>query len=391
MNRFASGGFAALVFLLAAAATPLHAQDKPVEGSINPFLGEPELEIQRLFTSERFPNVVVSTKGTVLALWGSDGIDVRRSEDGGKTWGEPINIAEKGIHGGGATVDEATGRIFAFVEEKHPPAKIHLHTSDDDGRSWQEQPVEIKANSLGHLPSMHMNESGITLRHGKHAGRLLRATRWYAGGNGKNFWPDHYTNAMYSDDAGRTWQASEPFPEKGTGEAAVAELSDGRIYYNSRVHWDKNEKSKRRRHAYSDDGGRTWKDFAIVDILPDGDQHRSYGCMGGQVRLPVEGQDVLLFSNLDTDQPTRERVTVWASFDGGNTWPVKRLVFDGPSAYSSLTAGRPGTESEGWAYLFFESAPKHGRVARFNLTWLLEGEATGDGQPPAWATGKPAS
>ena len=73
----------------------------------------------------------------------------------------------------------------------------------------------------------------------------------------------------------------------------------------------------------------------------------------------------------------------WASFDGGKTWPVKRLVFAGPSAYSSLDAGRPGTPSEGWIYLHFEGGPGGGsQVARFNLAWLLDGESTEDGEIP---------
>ena len=105
--------------------------------------------------------------------------------------------------------------------------------------------------------------------------------------------------------------------------------------------------------------------------------------LDGLVRLPVAGQDILVFSNIDTPRATRERSTVWASFDGGQTWPIKRLMYDGPSAYSSLTAGRPGTPSEGWIYLHFEGGPAGGsQVARFNLTWLLQGEATGDGNVP---------
>ena len=165
----------------------------------------------------------------------------------------------------------------------------------------------------------------------------------------------------------------------------MAELSDGRIYYNSRVHWEKNEKPTRRRCAWSTDGGKTWQDWAVVEVLPDGQQHRSYGCMGGLVRLPVRGKDVLIFSNLDTTEPKRERVTVWASFDGGRTWPVKRLVHDGASAYSSLNAGRPGTASQGWIYLQFEGGPGGGaQVARFNLSWVMQGEPTGDGELPKW-------
>ena len=107
--------------------------------------------------------------------------------------------------------------------------------------------------------------------------------------------------------------------------------------------------------------------------------------MGGLVRLPIQGRDIFCFSNIDTAGEQRERVTVWVSFDGGETWPVKRLVESGPSAYSSLNAGRPKTPSEGQIYLHYE-AGSGSKLARFNLAWLLGGERTGDGKVPAWAT-----
>ena len=363
--------------------------DQPIESSLESFLGEPKFSLQEVFDSQRFPNVVVTMKGTVVATFGNKSVLARRSEDGGVTWGEVITIAKSGFQGGGLTVDETTGDILAFVENTHPPAPIKLYRSQDDGLSWSSESVEIKPDSNGNLPSMHMNEHGITLRHGKHKGRLLRATRWYAGKNERARWPDHYTNAMYSDDHGKTWQTSDPFPENGTGEATIAELSDGRIYYNSRVHWQERPKNTRRREAWSSDGGHTWKNWKVIDILPDGHQHRSYGCMGGLIRLPVLDQDILIFSNIDTPNPTRERATVWASFDGGKTWPVKRLVYKKKSAYSSLTAGRPGTPSEGWVYLHFEGGPaidgkvsNGSNIARFNLSWILAGELTGNGKLP---------
>jgi len=360
---------------------------RTLEGPLEPFLGEPRLKLQPLFADERFPNITVALDGTVLATWGNKRVRVRRSEDGGETWGEPITIADPGFHGGGTTVDETTGDVLAFVEEHHPPAALTVYRSRDHGRSWDaDVGIVIRPDSLGNLPSMHMNEHGSTLRHGAHRGRLIRPTRFYAGQNDRSRWPEHYTNAMHSDDGGRTWQTSEPFPEKGTGEAALVELADGRILYNSRVHWQERPRNTRRRSAISQDGGHTWEDWKVVEVLPDGNQDRSYGCMGGLVRLPVAGEDILIYSNLDTPKSVRERITVWASFDGGETWPVKRLVLDGPSAYSSLTAGRPGTASEGWVYLHFESAGS--QVARFNLSWLLAGEATGDGDIPSSLAGQ---
>ena len=351
-----------------------------MEGPLEPFLGKPSMEISDAFKNERFPNVVVTKKGTVLLTWGNKHIRALRSEDGGKNWGEEITIDKAGFHGGGTTVDEKTGDVLAFVEKGHPPAPLTVYRSRDDGKSWQADKITIHPDKQGHAPSMHMNEHGITLRHGKHKGRLIRPSRWYAGKNDRSKWPEHYTNSIYSDDGGKTWHTSEPFPENGTGEATLAELSDGTIYYNSRVHWQERPKNTRRRAAISTDGGETWQDWRVVDVLPDGHQHRSYGCMGGLVRLPVADKDILIFSNIDTPNARRERATVWASFDGGKTWPVKRLVFDGPSAYSSLAAGRHGTSSEGWIYLHFESGGS--KVARFNLAWLLAGEETGDGEVP---------
>ena len=97
------------------------------------------------------------------------------------------------------------------------------------------------------------------------------------------------------------------------------------------------------------------------------------------MRLPVRGRDVLVFSNIDSAKGRRNGY-VWASFDGGRTWPVRRRVFEGSFAYSSLDAGRPGTASAGWVYLLFEGGPKGGgTVARFNLSGVLGGERTGMG------------
>ena len=351
----------------------------PAEGKIEPFLGEPTLDIQQVFKGNRFPNVVVAVDGTVLALW--NGVKVRRSEDGGKTWGPEIEVG-KGFMGGGAIVNETNGEVLAFVEKHHPPAPVTVYRSTDHGKTWSAMEAVIKPDVDGTVPSMHMNEHGITLRHGKHAGRIIRASRNYAGKNDRKLWPKHYTNAIYSDDGGKTWTTSTPFPAKGTGEATLAELSDGRIYYNSRRHWAPEGANPRRRWtAWSDDGGQTWKKLSICQVLPDGPQNTNYGCMGGLVRLPIQGRDVLLYSNCDSPGG-RKGGTVWGSFDGGKTWPIKRMAQKGSFAYSSITAGRPKTKSEGWIYLNFESGGS--KVARFNLAWLLKGEKTGNGKLPTW-------
>lgn len=337
--------------------------------------GEAFFEVQEVFTGQRFPNIVTAVDGTIVATWGSHQFQVRRSEDGGSTWGAVITVADPGFHGGGVTVDEQTGAIWAFVEEGHPPSPLHVYRSLDHGQSWESVQVSIHPDSHGHMPSMHMNERGLTLRHGAHAGRLIRPSRYYGGGNAREFWTEHYTNAIYSDDGGLTWQTSEPFPVFGTGEATIEELSDGTLYYNSRRHLSTDGMNPRMRYtALSKDGGHTWQEVSLSEELPDGPQDTDYGLMAGLVRLPVEGHDILLFSNVESDAG-RHSGTVWASFDGGKTWPVKRLVEPGGFAYSSMTAGRAGTASEGLAYLMYEGGNPYGYayVARFNLDWLTEG------------------
>ncbi|MDH3585200.1 MAG: glycoside hydrolase, partial [Phycisphaerae bacterium] len=95
---------ATICLMLAVLIPSVAAAREKQEGGIQAFLGEPKLAIDQVFKSERFPNIVVALDGTVLATWGTKSVRVRRSEDGGETWGQTITIASPGFHGGGTTV-----------------------------------------------------------------------------------------------------------------------------------------------------------------------------------------------------------------------------------------------------------------------------------------------
>ncbi len=334
---------------------------------------DPKFEVQKLFNDDRFPNVVITKNGSILAICGRNKVVSKKSEDGGKTWGPEVLIAESGIHSGGATVDDQTGNIFVFLEEDGVPSPIGIYVSKNNGDTWARHNTKIAPDNNGNFPSMHMNEHGTTLKSQKYAGRIIRPSRYYGKTNHRSEWPAHYTNAIYSDDNGITWKTSDPFPARGTGEATLVELSDGTIYYNSRRHHSTDGLNPRKRHiAKSYDGGETWKNLSVSEELPDGDQFSDYGLMAGLTRIPIEKHDILLFSNIISEKG-RKNGHVWVSFDGGKTWPVKKLIDKGSFGYSSMIAGRNNTVSEGLIYLFYES-DGGGKMAKFNLQWLLDGK-----------------
>jgi sialidase-1 len=337
-------------------------------------------------------NIITTQKGTVLV---NDGQGIRRSTDGGNTWSEIISIG-RDVRGCNAVIDEATGAVLLV----NPTG--YRFISHDDGLTWKREAITVLPNLIGHGSSEKKNlnafamQPGITLTYGKHLGRLIMPVRWLP--SEELPWrPYIYNTAIYSDDHGKTWQTTAPFPVFGTGEAALAEISDGRILYSSREHMSQGN----RFFAWSYDGGERWLNYWRSKILPDGARGTSYGCFGGLIRLPVKDRDILLYSNVDTDKgimppidqagasrgQLRENLTVWASFDGGETWPVKKLVFAGESGYSTLGVGRPSTSSQGRIYILFDGC-KNGvwgtKVTVFNLSWLLNGEKTGNGEVPEW-------
>ena len=334
----------------------------------------------------RSPNIIVAKDGTVLAF--ARGCNsLRKSRDNGRTWSLEEDLTLRGISGSNVVLDDVTGDLLILSPQRSETSC--LFKSKDNGNTWIREEIVIKSNSMDHgaapgkVPiNTGAMSGGITLKYGEHKDRLIIPGRVQPpeGNNSQEYWMFNYNTSMYSDDRGKIWQVSEGIMT-GTGEGTLAELSDGRIYYNSRSHMSTDHK---RRIAWSYDGGNRYVDWYVSDDLYETGEpfyfkygsKPSYGMCAGLVRIPdgVTGaKDVLLFSIPDWKGGWRYQMSVWASFNGTATWPVKRLVDQGPAAYSSLAAGKDGT-----IYLLYEGGEKklydEINVAVFNLKWLMEGE-----------------
>jgi sialidase-1 len=107
--------------------------------------------------------------------------------------------------------------------------------------------------------------------------------------------------------------------------------------------------------------------------------------MAGIVRYRYGGHSFILFSNPhnleggreSTPSPGKSRarrnVSIKLSRDEAQTWPVNKVLEDGPSSYSDLAVTPSGTilcfYGAGSKLSFAGSAL---RLARFNLEWLQQ-------------------
>lgn len=348
------------------------------------------------FKSIRIPSVVVSKRGTVLAIaegrarhadQANNKLILKRSTDGGKTWGAQQIIADDGancLNNPCAVVDQNTGRVIVMYQS-YPanlserdgkiqpgldgPAIVrnYVITSDDDGVTWSKPEDVTRTTKNAERVTIVASGPGIgiQLTRGPHKGRILMPF---------NEGPFHHWNvlAVYSDDGGKNWKLGQPAPgcrvPDGKGgeislvnEVQMVELADGSVMLNSRKWGGK----ALRKIATSTDGGVTWSKIEEDPAL------RDPGCMASVFRYSFPGnggRSRILFSGPDSTK--RDNGTVHLSYDEGKTWPVKKVLFPGSFAYSVLTALPDGTIG-----CLFETDDANRIVfARFTLDWLTDGK-----------------
>jgi sialidase-1 len=314
-------------------------------------------EPNALYTSMRIPALVLTPKGTLLAFcegrigtasdWADMNLLVRRSIDGGKSW-ESVHILDssKGAPVGNPTpIVDKSGRVHLLYQKDY--ARAFYTSSDDDGISWKkasditavfdqfkpEYDWKVLAPGPGH---------GIQLRNG----RLLAAI-WMA--NSSKLLPRRshspsWVATIYSDDRGETWKRGAVVANNSTdivnpNESMPVQLPDGTVLLSIR----NGNTIKQRAFSKSNDGISNWSKVWFEEELFDPT------CMASIVAVASRHKKqkaAIVFVNPDSrnmEKHPRQNLTARLSYDGGHTWPLKKVLNSGPSGYSDMAVAKDGT------------------------------------------------
>lgn len=303
---------------------------------------------QEGYHTYRIPSLIRTANGTLLAFCegrkGSSGdagdIDLllKRSADGGKTWGKTQVIWDDGPNTCGnpcPVLDAKSGAIClllthnlgadseaAIVNGKSKGARtVWITRSQDDGATWS-APVEITSSVKRPEWTWYATGPGIGIQ--LRTGRLVVPCDNMVSGD-----KVQQSHVILSDDGGKSWRIGGVVGPQ-CNECQAVELTDGRLMLNIRSY----RGDHRRLTAFSEDGGETFSppvpDQALIEPV----------CQASILRTGPEGRD-LVFSNPASTK--RERMTVKLSTDGGKAWPHALVLHEGPAAYSCLAELQDGT------------------------------------------------
>lgn len=333
----------------------------------------------------RIPGLAVTNNDVVVAIAdaradnGQDlpnNIDIvmRRSTDAGNTWSDPQTIVDfPGNAGGGDAallVDRTNNRIWLFyvhgaegigTQSSQPglgddTLRLHLKYSDNDGETWSEFrdiTPDIKD------PSWDAVWSSPGRGYQDRAGRLYFPFSRRAGDLA-------YSAYAYSDDHGETWHRTAD-AGTGTNESMLVERADGSLLANMRT----GDGKHLRAFAYSDDRAQTWNGFHHHTQLIEPE---CQACMIWYSTIPGGAdKNRLLFSNPASTE--RECMTVRLSYDQGDTWPISKVIHQGPTAYSCMAVLPDNSIG-----ILYEAGPDTPyqtiTFTKFSLPWLTNAHDT---------------
>lgn len=166
-----------------------------------------------------------------------------------------------------------------------------------------------------------------------------------------------------SEDAGESWQLSEPLLSVGGVQPSLVARRDGVIVAYMR---DNGPPPNRVMTALSQDGGYRWSEVAKTDIPNPGSSIEAMALQTGEW---------LMVAN-DTEQG-RHQLAVLLSYDEGRSWQVKRyLERESPGAgsfsYPSVIQAHDGTIHITYSYAISTPNGRRSAIkwARFTRDWL---------------------
>ena len=168
-----------------------------------------------------------------------------------------------------------------------------------------------------------------------------------------------FSTIIYSRDKGKTWSVGTG-AKSNTTESQVVQLNDGSLILNMRDNRNGKEKGDQNGRAVSitSEMGQTWKVHSSSNsLLPESVCMASL--ISATVRIHGVPKNVLFFSNPNV-KSTRSNLTIKASLDEGNSWPVEfqsELNSANSLGYSCLTMVNESTIGilyEGIKDLYFQ-------------------------------------
>ena len=329
------------------------------------------------YNTFRIPSIITTDSGVVLAFAegrknsSSDSGDIdlvlKRSTDGGKTWGDLIVIRDDSTNVCGnpsPVIDRKTGKIFLLSTWNRgddteseiinmtsvDTRRVYVMNSIDEGLSWS-KPIEItdKVKKLNWTWYATGPVHGIQIREGSKKGRMIIPCDHIEANTKK-----YYSHIIYSDDGGSSWNIGGTTPQDQVNECSVAEIGKGKLILNMR-NYDRTQMN--RKISISNDYGESWGDIYDDKILVEPI------CQASILRYSFKGsgRNDLLFIN-PADKNKRLNMTLRLSSDLGRTWTREFLLHEGPSAYSDITKLRNG--NIGCLFEAGENSPYEGIVYR---------------------------
>lgn len=279
-------------------------------------------------------------------------IVVRRSTDNGKTWSEPVIMAqgmgEKKGFGDACIVRTNTENelLCMFIGGQGLGAstpsdriKTYVSRSQDNGQTWS-TPEDISSQIFaGERSNWYASfcaaGNGLKTRNG-----ILMFVAAMRHNNSSTL----YNHVVYSNDNGKTWNVSN-CAMMGGDESKVVELNDGRILMSIR-----HQGGGERFYTISDNVPTkeepvswTQKNTSTCDSWSDIIEP---ACNGDIVRYTStkDGYDKdRILHTVPNDRSTRQNVSMFISYDEGKTWTIKKTLCEALSAYSSIAILNDGT------------------------------------------------